>query len=156
MKGFMSSVLGFVVAATMFVGFSAQAKNRPGGTYPKPPVAMGAQNDSDLVRAVNDRRNVNFVEGHNVVVSRLLPDDKAGLPHQRWYVKLSNGAEVFAVYNIDLGQRIPMKIGDVMSLGGEFKMTNVGPLIHWLHYDPSGRRPDGYVEVNGVRYGSRK
>lgn len=116
---------------------------------------QSAQNDSDLVRAVNDRRNVNFVEAANVTVVEILPDDTQGLPHQKWVVQLSSGAKVNAVYNSDMGARIPVKIGAKMALGGEFKMTNIGPLIHWLHYDPRGQRPDGYVEMNGVRYGGK-
>lgn len=111
------------------------------------------ENDSDLVRAVNDRRNVNFVEAGGVIVSRILPDDTQGLPHQKWVVKLSNGKEVQAVYNSDMGKRVPVKIGTVMAMGGEFKMTNIGPLIHWLHRDPRGTRPDGYVIIDGVKYG---
>jgi hypothetical protein len=114
-----------------------------------------AQNDADLVRAVNDRRNVNFVQAGNVVVSKILPDDTTGLPHQKWYIKLSNGKQVIAIYNSDMGKRIPMKVGTVMALGGEFKMTNIGPLIHWLHFDPRGSRPDGYVIVDGVLYGGK-
>lgn len=121
----------------------------PGSNQQIPPV----NNDSDLVRAVNDRRNVNFVQGAGVVVTRVLPDDNAGRPHQRWYIKLSNGKEMIAVYNSDMGDRVPVKPGVVMSVGGEFKMTNLGPMIHWLHADPKGTRPDGYVIIQGVRYG---
>jgi len=114
------------------------------------------QNDSDLVRAVNDRRNVNFVEAGNVTIVEILPDDTQGLPHQKWVVQLSSGAKVHAVYNSDMGARVPVKIGAKMALGGEFKMTNIGPMIHWLHYDPRGQRPDGYVEMNGVTFGGKK
>jgi hypothetical protein len=110
-------------------------------------------NDSDLVRAVNDRRDVNFVAAGDVTVVEILPDDNSGLRHQKWKIRLSSGKDVLAVYNIDMGQKIPMKIGDKMALAGQFKMTDIGPLIHWLHYDPRGTRPDGWVEINGVRYG---
>jgi hypothetical protein len=104
---------------------------------------------------VNDRRDVDFVEAANVTVVKILPDDTQGLPHQKWVIQLSSGAKVNAVYNSDMGARIPVKIGDKMALGGQFKMTEIGPLIHWLHYDPRGQRPDGYVELNGVRYGGK-
>ncbi len=121
----------------------------PASNQPQAPLT----NDSDLVRAVSDGRNVNFVQGAGVIVTRVLPDDNSGLPHQRWYVRLSNGKEIIAIYNSDMGQRVPVKPGVVMSLGGEFKMTNLGPMIHWLHSDPQGTRPNGFVIIQGVRYG---
>lgn len=111
------------------------------------------QDDKDLVRAVDDRRNVHFLEAGNLVVTKLMPDDTQGRPHQKWYVRLSNGKQVFCVYNLDMGKRVPIKVGSVMSVGGEFKWTQQGALVHWLHHDPRDRRPDGYVEVDGVRYG---
>lgn len=117
------------------------------------PTQQAAQDDRDLVRAVQDKRNVHFVEAGDLEVVKLLPDDTQGLPHQRWYVRLSNGAQVFCVYNLDMGGKIPLKVGDRIAIGGEFKMTNVGPLMHWLHDDPRDRRPDGYVDFNGQRYG---
>ena len=117
------------------------------------PTTTTVSDDSDLVRAVRDRRNVNFVQASNVEVVQILPDDNDGLRHQRWYVRLSDGSKVFAVYNIDITKRVPIQVGQKISLGGEFKWTNQGALIHWLHADPEKRRPDGYVDVNGVRYG---
>ena len=112
-----------------------------------------ATNDADLIRAVNDRRNVRFLSAAGLTVSRLMEDDSVGRPHQRWFVRLSNGQEVFCVYNLDMGGRVPLRVGDVIFMAGEFKWTDRGALLHWLHHDPSNRRPDGYVEVGGNRYG---
>ena len=115
--------------------------------------ASSMSDDADLVRAVLDKRNVHFVEGDGVVVTQILPDDNEGLPHQKFMIQLSNGSKMLAVYNTDMGSRIPLKVGQKISIGGEFKMTDIGPLIHWLHRDPRHQRPDGYVTCNGVRYG---
>lgn len=113
--------------------------------------------DSDLVRAVRDRRRLNFIEAGNVVVNKILEDDTDGLQHQRWYVRLSDGSVVFAVYNIDMNvERVPLQMNQQMAMGGEFKWTNNGALLHWLHADPKKNRPDGYVTVNGHRYGDLK
>ena len=59
-----------------------------------------------------------------------------------------------AVYNSDMENcdRVPLKVGDMVSMGGQFIYTNEGPMLHWLHYDPRGNRPDGFVEVNGRFY----
>ncbi|WP_374078674.1 DUF3465 domain-containing protein [Bdellovibrio bacteriovorus] len=109
-------------------------------------------NDSDIVRAVNDQRRVNFVEGGGMVVTKVLPDDNNGLKHQKWVVRLSNGKTMQAVYNSDMCPRVPVKVGDVIAMGGMFLWTNTGALLHWLHHDPRGNRPDGYVFVNGKYY----
>lgn len=109
-------------------------------------------NDSDIVRAVNDQRRVNFVEGGGMVVTKVLPDDNNGLKHQKWVVRLSNGKTMQAVYNSDMCPRVPVQVGDVVAMGGMFLWTNTGALLHWLHHDPRGNRPDGYVFVNGKYY----
>ena len=111
------------------------------------------QNDNDLVAAVNSRRGVFYLEAGNIVVTKLLPDDTSGLRHQKWQAKLSNGSTVEIVYNSDMGDRVPVRIGDKFGVGGEFIWTRGGGLVHWVHEDKSNRRPDGYVFLNGVVYG---
>ncbi|MNJ98405.1 hypothetical protein D3C87_161710 [compost metagenome] len=108
--------------------------------------------DRDIVAAVNNQRRVNFVEGSGMVVTKILPDDNSGLKHQKWMVRLSNGKLMQAVYNSDMCPRVPLQVGDVVSMGGMFIWTNEGAMLHWLHHDPRGNRPDGYVGVNGKFY----
>lgn len=108
--------------------------------------------DQEIVRAVNSQRRLNFVEGGSLVVTKVLPDDTNGNEHQKWMVRLSNGKTMQAVYNSDMCPRVPVKEGDVIAMGGEFIWTNRGALLHWLHHDPRGNRPDGYVYLNGKFY----
>lgn len=108
--------------------------------------------DSDIVRAVNDQRRVDFVEGGGLVVTKILPDDNSGLKHQKWMVRLSNGITMQAVYNSDMCPRVSLRTGDVIAMGGQFIWTKGGAMLHWLHHDPKGRRPDGFVYVNGKYY----
>lgn len=108
--------------------------------------------DSDIIRAMSDQRRVNFVEGGSMVVTKLLPDDTNGLEHQKWVVKLTNGKTMQAVYNLDMCPRVQLKVGDTIAMAGQFVWTNSGGLLHWLHKDPRGNRPDGYVYVNGRYY----
>lgn len=126
--------------------------NRKGG-FDQPGSGTPA-NDADIVRAVESRRHANYVQGGGMVVSEILPDDNKGLRHQKFVVQLSNGSKMLAVYNLDMqGCRpVPVQKGDTVAMGGEFKWTQQGALLHWLHYDPSGRRPDGYVQHDGVDY----
>lgn len=123
------------------------------GTAPAQVVEQAPTDDTKLVQAIAKHRNVYYLEAAKLKVVQLLRDDQQGLPHQKFKVVTSHGDQVLCVYNLDQGQRIPLKIGDEVGLGGEFKMTNVGPMMHWLHEDSSNKRPDGYVELAGRRYG---
>ncbi|UOF02739.1 DUF3465 domain-containing protein [Bdellovibrio reynosensis] len=146
---------------TVLVGFSsfneahAKRKNKFQEPAPEPlniSLVDDTASDTDIVRAVNDRRRVNFVEGGSLTVVKVLPDDRNGREHQKWVVRLSNGQEMQAVYNSDMCPRVPVKAGDVIAMGGEFIWTNKGPLLHWLHGDPRGNRTDGYVYLKGTYY----
>ncbi len=162
----------FVLSLVLVAGFSAQARhhnnrgnqnsgsagsnnsdNQKDPSNSSSAVSTGsAADDSQIVQAMQNQDRVNFVEGANMVVTKLLPDDTQGLQHQKWIVRLSNGTTMQAVYNTDMCPRVPVKVGDVVSMGGQFIWTGGGGLLHWLHKDPRGSRPDGYVFLNGQFY----
>lgn len=114
-----------------------------------------AADDSALLQAISQDQNVNYIEAGQMVVTKVLPDDTQGLPHQKWLVRLSDNSTLELVYNSDMGDRVPVEVGEVMSAGGQLIMAQQGPLLHWLHADPRKNRPDGYVYVNGTYYGKK-
>lgn len=107
-----------------------------------------------LADAQASGQGVNFIEVTDVTVVRTLPDDTQGLQHQKWVVALDNGSQVLVVYNIDICDRVPVQIGQKQSIGGQYIWDRGGGLLHWVHADPRQKRPDGYVDVDGVRYGA--
>ncbi len=109
--------------------------------------------DKSVISAINSRRNAYYVQAGNLVVSKILPTDTKGLPHEKWMATLSDGSSVMIVYNLEMGEEVRLKVGDVFSVGGQFIWTKKGGLIHWTHDDPRKTRPDGYVYFNGVVYG---
>ncbi len=109
--------------------------------------------DTEILNAIHLKRNTSFVEGADLVVTKVLPDDTSGLPHQKWEAKVSDGSVVQIVYNSDMGARVPVKTGDHFAVGGQFLWLGHSGLIHWLHDDPRHTRPDGYVYFNGIVYG---
>jgi translation initiation factor IF-1 len=153
MKNWMILVFSLFLSFSTLAQTAAQPQNEWRKSRRYPELVVPATNDSALVKAVNGRRNVDFLEAKDMTVVRLLADDTNGLPHQKFMVRLSSGANVLCVYNLDMGQRIPLREGDVVGVGGQFKWTNQGGLMHWLHHDPKNHRPDGYVELAGKRYG---
>lgn len=146
----MNSVHGLllVAAISLFTQFGFAGS---GGSQASHPGQV--TDDSRLVAAFKARRGVDFIEAGNLVVTKLLPDDNQGLRHQKWQARLSNGGILTIVYNSDMDEKVPLNVGDVFSVGGQFIWTGNGGLIHWVHDDPKGRRPDGYVLFDGVQYG---
>jgi hypothetical protein len=112
------------------------------------------QEDSQLIAAVQSKQNQFYVEGGNLVVTNILPDDTQGLPHQKWEAQLSDGSIITVVYNSNMGERIPVEEGMTFSVGGQFIWTTDGGLIHWVHADPKKKRPDGFVFINNELYGA--
>lgn len=158
-------MLLFIVS---FLAFEAQAQDNP---FFRSPVSQFYESvrqvqslvnsdvvpdDGDLIRAVRDRKNVHFVSAEDLPVIKLYPDDTSGNLHQKWVVKLSNGSQVLCVYNIDFAKRVPLDTNDQVAIGGHFVWTKQGGLVHWLHEDPKKRRPDGYVDLHGTRYGQKR
>lgn len=136
-------------------GFGSNKNSRGGSSSEDSGSKQNGQavtDDSELVQAVSSRSRVDFVEAANMEVVKVLADDTNGLQHQKWMVKLSSGDIVMSVYNIDMCERVPLKVGDKVSMGGQFVWTPQGGLIHWLHHDPEHTRPDGYVELAGKVY----
>lgn len=143
-------VLALVLTVTFFTnaGFA-------GGKKQVPPISHPGQiaNDLAIVAAVQSKKSMRFVEGGNLTVTAILPDDNQGLPHQKWEAELSNGSVIMIVYNSNMGDQVPVQIGAKFSVGGEFIWTQDGGLVHWVHADPKKRRPDGFVFINETLYG---
>ncbi len=94
------------------------------------------------------KRPIVFVEG---VIKEILPEDKYGRPHQKFILNVQ-GIKVQVVHGTDYG-RIPLRTGGRVKVCGEFINSNQGSLIHWTHYDPGARHPDGFIALDGEVYG---
>jgi hypothetical protein len=124
------------------------------GPTNNPAVDQGIpEGQRELIDAQQSGRGLDYVEVREVTVTQVLPDDLKGSKHQKWIVQLANGRSLLSVYNISICERVPVKVGDVVSMAGQYIWDKGGGLIHWIHQDPRGSRKDGYVEVGGNRYG---
>lgn len=85
-------------------------------------------------------------------VDRILPDDNDGSRHQRFIVRTPSGRTVLIAHNIDLAQRVPVEIGDPVTVRGEYEWSDRGGTMHWTHHDPKRWREGGWIEHLGVRY----
>src|SRR5262245_111088 len=63
----------------------------------------------------------NIVVAGEGSVLRILPDDRSGLPHQRFILRLASGRTLLVEHNIDIAPRIDdLKVGDTVSFSGEY------------------------------------
>jgi hypothetical protein len=112
---------------------------------------------------VLDQRNqfkekIRFFELSNVKVIKLLSDDNYSPRHQRWIVENADRTQFKVVHNIDLSERVPIKVGEKLDLGGElvYDEKNGKPILHWTHADPYKKRKNGYIIHKNIRYGQIK
>ena len=116
------------------------------------------QNDAFDVEKVSDLQNL-FEEQQSGVmvytygnVTRILADDNKGSRHQRFIFSTIDGLSLLVAHNIDLGFRIPLKIGDQIVIYGQYEWNNKGGIIHWTHHDPKNQHPGGWIIHNNVKY----
>ncbi|MEZ6195526.1 MAG: DUF3465 domain-containing protein [Planctomycetota bacterium] len=98
-----------------------------------------------------DRESGVVVETEGTVVT-LLRDDNEGSRHQLFILKLATGITVKVSHNIDLAPRVPVEKGDRIRIRGQYEWNDKGGVLHWTHHDPGGRRPGGWIELDGKRY----
>lgn len=112
-----------------------------------------ADHNGTSVAQAFDRHSTNVrVEGDGVV-TRVLSDDTAGLPHQRFIVNIGSGQTVLIEHNTDVAPRISdLSAGDAISFAGEYVWNEQGGLVHWTHHDPAGRHAAGWLKHKGRTY----
>ena len=85
-------------------------------------------------------------------VYRILPDDNHGSRHQRLLVHAPDGHSLLIAHNIDLAERVPVALGDALTIRGQFEWNDKGGVIHWTHHDPRGRHDGGWLRHKGATY----
>jgi hypothetical protein len=116
-------------------------------------VTQSANGDSArLVQAVEKKASKVWFEGTSFTVRKILPDDTKGSQHQRFLVKRNGLPTLLVAHNIDLAPRVPIEIGDTVVISGRYEWNAKGGVLHWTHHDPRGRKPGGWIELDGKRY----
>jgi hypothetical protein len=84
-------------------------------------------------------------------VTKLLPDSNgpAG-PHEDFDITVS-GHAVEIDHNLTLAPRVPVQLGDVVEIHGQFEPDPGHPVIHYTHH-ATGSHPGGWITLNGHKY----
>ncbi|MEM7401062.1 MAG: DUF3465 domain-containing protein [Pseudomonadota bacterium] len=85
-------------------------------------------------------------------VTRILANDEKGSRHQRFIIATHDGVSVLIAHNIDLAPSVPVRIGDEVSLYGQYEWNHKGGVLHWTHHDPNKTHEEGWIEHQGRRY----
>lgn len=129
---------------------AALSTSPPTNPSPAAPHASPTVNQ-ELRDAANPQRSrvQLFASGR---VTRLLPDDNEGSRHQKFLIRATPDLSVLVVYNLDLARRVPVAVGDSVTVRGEYIWNDKGGLIHWTHRDPAQKHQPGWVDLKGTRY----
>ncbi len=89
----------------------------------------------------------------DATIIKLLPDDNNGRRHQRFIIQLASGHTILVAHNIDLTPRIDnLKVGDHVSVFGEYEWNQQGGVLHWTHHDPAKKHITGWIRHQGNQY----
>lgn len=112
-----------------------------------------AQAAADQIDALFEARRSDVVLTAPLRVVHLLPDDNEGDRHQRFLADTANGLTLKIAHNIDLADRVPLSVGDAVTVKGEYEYNDKGGVLHWTHRTHGNHpHPHGYIEHRGVRY----
>ena len=90
-------------------------------------------------KAYRRRQSGIFLTAEGRVV-RVLKDDRRGIPHQRFIIRLRGGQTLLVVHNTAVAPRVPVQAGDLIRVRGEYRWNAKGGLLHFTHRTAGGAR----------------
>lgn len=95
-------------------------------------------------RVPGKRDTGTWMEVRGLVV-RLLHDDDDR--HQRFVIDIGGGATLLVAHNLAMAERVPLGLGDRVSVRGLYEWNDLGGLLHWTHADPMGHEDAGFIRL---------
>lgn len=139
------------IALALVLAYVFGQDHLPSALTSAPSATLGNA-DQAVAAAFAARRNDVAIEGEGEV-TKILADDTRGSRHQRFILRLPEGATLLVAHNIDLAPRLDaLKVGDRVRFAGEYEWNKRGGVLHWTHHDPRGKRAGGWLELAGKRY----
>jgi hypothetical protein len=136
---------------------AAPRGNKPGRGVVQPSTPSPVGSDGGIPDLFRHQQSDQVVQAAGTIV-KVLPDDidtsDGSEQHQKFLVELldSRRTTIKICHNLKFG-RAPAKEGQVVSFRGEYEYNDKGGSVHWTHHDPMQIHPDGWIEIDGQRYG---
>ena len=102
-------------------------------------------------KAFQNRQSDLMIDVSGQVV-RLLKDQQANSPRQRFVIRLVNGQNLEIAHNLENAERLPLKLDDQVNVRGEYHWTQTGGKVQWTHRDSGPDRRHGWIHHKGQRY----
>lgn len=159
-----SRKIGKAVAALVLAGgaalFGIKAKQNTQGLTQAQKQNINLQVEKtdtnyEILNAIKNSTPLSHAIVKKAQVIKLLRNDNKGAKHQRWIIQIENGVTITIVHNIDIAEKVPVSPGDIIEAAGEliFGDRKKDPILHWTHADPNKKYIDGYILLNGKKYG---
>ena len=71
-------------------------------------------------------------------------------PHERFDIRIGD-AVVEVDHNLSLARRVPVEVGGIVIVHGQFEPDPGRPVIHYTHH-ATGRHEGGWIEYGGKRF----
>lgn len=107
---------------------------------------------SKLQRAVKNKQSKVWFLETQFKVKKVLADDLKGSRHQRFLVHHTGLPTLLVAHNIDIGKRIPLRVGQTIYIKGRYEWNDKGGVLHWTHGDPRGKQAGGWVRLGDQYY----
>lgn len=135
----------WLIIAFILIGYAASQYS------PVQPNSLPHSLDTIEQAIEQHQHNVQLEISGNIV--KLLRDDLNGSRHQKFLVKIASGQTILVAHNIDLAPRIEgLKVGDIITIYGEYEWNEKGGVIHWTHHDPAKHHVGGWIKYQGKTY----
>lgn len=156
--------LAFLMTLTLSACSPALSPSQPSSPSSSAPAEFGSPNASNEVPAQSvQAEQSQLLEAQasrakkveiifSARVKKILRDDTRGLPHQRLLLAVDNGSTVLLAHDIKYAPKVPVQVGDLLTIKGEYIWNPKGGVVHWTHRSDTPRHEGGYVELEGQRY----
>ena len=140
-----------LMAIFLLYGCNGTGRLPTNSSQPELAVPVQCQDEAQVLAAQQSQaRKVEVTVGDRVF--KVLPDDREGLTHQRFLLKLNNGTTVLVAHDTSIAPHVPLSEGDCIRIHGEYIWNSKGGVIHWTHHSNNGRHEPGWIELHGQRY----
>jgi hypothetical protein len=119
-----------------------------------PATEKAGSSDNAAVEVAFERQSDGVQVTATGVIDRVLSDqDGPSGPHERFVVRLPDvGMTVLVEHNLSIAPRVPVVVGELVVVHGEYIWNSQGGLVHFTHHDADRSHEGGYIVYGGRRY----